>query len=175
MQEQVKEFMTAFEQYPCNEGLATLLPLRFKLIDEEVEELKNATNLVETLDAIVDILYVGIGTLVSFETDFDMEYEETSFDATVLKDGISKINTNDLACARTSDEFIEAVDTLTWQVFKLGQMFDLKAAFDEVHRSNMSKLGYDGKPIKNHYGKVLKGPEYSPPMLEAFVPKETND
>lgn len=175
MQEQVKEFMTAFEQYPCNEGLATLLPLRFKLIDEEVEELKNATNLVETLDAIVDILYVGIGTLVCFDSDFDAEYEEKPFDASSLKEGISEINTNDLACARTSDEFIESVEYITWQAFKLGEMFDLKGAFDEVHRSNMSKLGYDGKPIKNHYGKVLKGPEYSPPNLEAFVPKETNE
>ena len=38
-------------------------------------------------------------------------------------------------------------------------------AFNEVHRSNMSKLGADGKPIYREDGKVLKGPNYSPPNL----------
>lgn len=37
----------------------------------------------------------------------------------------------------------------------------LKAAFDEVQRSNMSKLGADGKPLYRSDGKVLKGPNYS--------------
>ncbi len=37
--------------------------------------------------------------------------------------------------------------------------------FQEVHRSNMSKLGEDGKPIFREDGKVLKGPNYSPPDL----------
>ncbi len=36
----------------------------------------------------------------------------------------------------------------------------------EIHRSNMSKLGADGKPIYSETGKVLKGPNYSPPNLE---------
>ena len=35
----------------------------------------------------------------------------------------------------------------------------------EVHRSNMSKAGADGKPIRNELGKVLKGPNYVPPNL----------
>ncbi len=39
------------------------------------------------------------------------------------------------------------------------------AALREVHRSNMSKLGPDGKPIYREDGKVLKGPGYSPPDL----------
>ena len=40
--------------------------------------------------------------------------------------------------------------------------WDFDAAFAEVHRSNMSKLGPDGKPIYREDGKVLKGPNYSP-------------
>lgn len=36
------------------------------------------------------------------------------------------------------------------------------AAMHEVHRSNMSKLGEDGRPIVNENGRVLKGPNYSP-------------
>ena len=34
-----------------------------------------------------------------------------------------------------------------------------------VHKSNMSKLGLDGKPIYREDGKVLKGPNYQPPNL----------
>lgn len=44
------------------------------------------------------------------------------------------------------------------------------AAFDEVHASNMSKLGEDGKPIRRESdGKVLKGPNYWAPDLSKFV------
>jgi predicted HAD superfamily Cof-like phosphohydrolase len=39
----------------------------------------------------------------------------------------------------------------------------------EVHRSNMSKLGADGKPVLREDGKVLKGPAYSPPDVAAVL------
>lgn len=43
-------------------------------------------------------------------------------------------------------------------------------AFNEVHRSNMSKLGEDGKPIRRESdGKVLKGPNYFKPDLVQFI------
>lgn len=42
---------------------------------------------------------------------------------------------------------------------------DLDAVVREVHRSNLSKLGADGKPIYRADGKVLKGPGYSPPDI----------
>ena len=42
----------------------------------------------------------------------------------------------------------------------------LDEALDRVHKSNMSKLGEDGKPIYREDGKVLKGPNYKPPNLE---------
>ncbi len=41
--------------------------------------------------------------------------------------------------------------------------------FAEVHRSNMSKLGSDGRPILREDGKVLKGPDYWPPYLDGLV------
>lgn len=40
-----------------------------------------------------------------------------------------------------------------------------KPIADEVHRSNMSKLGEDGKPIRREDGKIQKGPNYSPPDI----------
>lgn len=39
----------------------------------------------------------------------------------------------------------------------------------EVHRSNMSKLGDDGLPLLRHDGKVMKGPNYSPPDVAAAL------
>lgn len=41
--------------------------------------------------------------------------------------------------------------------------------YREVHRSNMSKLGEDGKPIYREDGKVLKGPNYSPADIESVL------
>ena len=42
---------------------------------------------------------------------------------------------------------------------------DLDAALEEVHRSNMSKLGADGRPVLRPDGKVLKGSRYRPPDM----------
>lgn len=43
------------------------------------------------------------------------------------------------------------------------------ALFDEVHRSNMEKLGDDGRPILRQDGKILKPPGWRPPALEAIL------
>ena len=47
--------------------------------------------------------------------------------------------------------------------------WDLETALDRVHKSNMSKLGLDGKPIRRQDGKVLKGPNYQPPNLKDLI------
>lgn len=46
---------------------------------------------------------------------------------------------------------------------------DFEGAFKEVHRSNMSKLDDNGKPIRRADGKVLKGPNYSPANMEPYI------
>lgn len=47
-----------------------------------------------------------------------------------------------------------------------------EAAFEEVQRSNMSKLGEDGKPIvRPEDGKILKGPNYFKPDIAQFIDK----
>ena len=45
----------------------------------------------------------------------------------------------------------------------------LDEALDRVHKSNMSKLGEDGKPIYREDGKVLKGPNYKKPNLSDLI------
>ena len=91
--------------------------LRCNLINEELEELKDAINkkdLKETIDALTDILYVTYGAGHAFGVNLDN-------------------------------------------------------CFDEVQRSNMSKLDDKGKPIYNNDGKVMKGPNYFKPNLSKFL------
>lgn len=45
----------------------------------------------------------------------------------------------------------------------------LEKILREVHRSNMSKLGEDGKPVYRDDGKVMKGPNFTPPEIEAIL------
>jgi predicted HAD superfamily Cof-like phosphohydrolase len=45
----------------------------------------------------------------------------------------------------------------------------IESVFDEIQRSNMSKLGADGKPIYREDGKVLKGPHYFKPNFESII------
>lgn len=46
--------------------------------------------------------------------------------------------------------------------------WDLDTAMRRVFESNMSKL-VDGKPLRRHDGKVMKGPNYQPPILDDLV------
>ena len=62
----------------------------------------------------------------------------------------------------------DALTDILYVTYGAGHAFgiDLDECFREVQRSNMSKLGEDGKPIYREDGKVLKGPNYSEPDLK---------
>jgi predicted HAD superfamily Cof-like phosphohydrolase len=68
-------------------------------------------------------------------------------------------------------EVADALTDILYVTYGAGHSFgiDLDKCFDEVQRSNMSKLGEDGKPIYNEHGKVLKGPNYFKPDLTKFI------
>ena len=89
---------------------------------------------------------------------------------------ISLINEelDELKEAIRNNDLKEAADALTdilYVTYGAGHAFgiNLDKCFDEVQRSNMSKLGEDGKPIYNDAGKVLKGPKYFKPDLSKFL------
>ena len=118
--EKVGLFMKTFGQDVKNKpGFSSekINNLRISLINEELEELKQAmknNDLKEVVDALTDILYVTYGAGHAFGVNLDK-------------------------------------------------------CFDEVQKSNMSKLGEDGKPIYNEAGKVMKGPNYFKPDLSKFI------
>ena len=73
-----------------------------------------------------------------------------------------------------SKDLLEVADALTdllYVTYGAGHAFgiDLDKCFEEVQKSNMSKLGEDGKPIYNEFGKVMKGPNYYKPNLIKYI------
>lgn len=87
---------------------------------------------------------------------------------------------NELKEALANDDPLETLDALIDLQYVLDGAFlsfglqaVKDAAFNEVHRSNMSKLGEDGKPIRRpEDGKVMKGPNYFKPDLAQFIKEE---
>ena len=118
--ELVQDFMWIFGQTVRRElgwpGM-DVAALRVDLIDEELNELREATgkqDLVGIADALTDLLYVVYGAGHAYGINLD-------------------------------------------------------DCFAEVHRSNMSKLDEESQPIYREDGKVLKGPNYSPPDLGQII------
>ena len=68
-------------------------------------------------------------------------------------------------------EVADALTDILYVTYGAGHAYgiDLDKCFEEVQRSNMSKLGEDGKPIYNEKGKVMKGPKYFQPDLKKFI------
>ena len=68
-------------------------------------------------------------------------------------------------------EVADALTDILYVTYGAGHAFgiDLDKCFNEVQKSNMSKLGIDGKPIYNDNGKVMKGPNYFKPDLNKFL------
>ena len=83
---------------------------------------------------------------------------------------------DELTKAINENDVLEVADALTdilYVAYGAGHAFgiNLDKCFDEVQKSNMSKLGKDGKPIYNEHGKVMKGPDYFKPDLSKFLIK----
>ena len=90
-----------------------------------------------------------------------------------LRYNLIKEELGELEVAIKDKDIIEVADALTdllYVVYGAGHSWgiDLDKCFAEVQRSNMSKLGEDGKPIYNEHGKVMKGPNYTKPNLKQY-------
>ena len=91
-----------------------------------------------------------------------------------LRYDLIKEELNELQNAIKTKNLKEIADALTdilYVTYGAGHAYgiDLDKCFSEVQRSNMSKLGEDGKPIYNKKGKVMKGSKYFKPNLKQFV------
>lgn len=97
-----------------------------------------------------------------------------SEDETFLRVRLIREELKELEEAILYKDIVEVADALTdllYVIYGAGHTFglDLNKTFEEVHNSNMTKLGPDGKAIKNTYGKVTKGPNYREPNLKKVL------
>ena len=78
--------------------------------------------------------------------------------------------------AAQEDDLVEVADALGDMLYILcgtilehGMQYKIEEVFEEIQKSNMSKLGADGKPIYREDGKVLKGPGYFKPDIKKIL------
>jgi len=80
--------------------------------------------------------------------------------------------------AAKNNDLVEVADALGDMLYILcgtilehGMQYKIEEVFNEIQRSNMSKLGADGKPIYREDGKVMKGPNYFKPNIHSILDK----
>ena len=101
--------------------------------------------------------------------------EQTIF----LRYNLMKEENEEYLEAAQKNDLIEVADALGDMLYILcgtilshGMQHKITEVFEEIQRSNMSKLGPDGKPIYREDGKVLKGPNYFKPDIAAVLEKD---
>ncbi len=99
--------------------------------------------------------------------------------------GVSKNNLRFNLMAEENEEYLEAANNndlievadalgdmlyiLCGTILEHGMQHKIEEVFNEIQRSNMSKLDADGKPIYREDGKVLKGPNYFKPNIAEIL------
>lgn len=175
-----------------------LMMQRYNLIAEEINELLNAVMMddqLEMLDALTDIEYVIDGTLLTFGIGYptldtaayegmrnqineglftfsdmfsDPKYSLSMLLQNILFGVLSAYTQKNMGDMKTFLTLMRIWLDVAFKAFNLDNVRE--AAGVEVHRSNMSKLGEDGKPIyRETDGKVLKGSNYFEPNLRQFI------
>jgi predicted HAD superfamily Cof-like phosphohydrolase len=78
--------------------------------------------------------------------------------------------------AAENNDMVEVADALGDMLYILcgtilehGMEYKIEEVFNEIQRSNMSKLGADGEPIYREDGKILKGPNYFKPNIKSIL------
>jgi predicted HAD superfamily Cof-like phosphohydrolase len=124
-----------------------------------------------------------IKAVTEFHNAFRLSVEhkpksDISSEITELRYNLMKEENEEYLQAVKSNDLIEIGDALGDMLYILcgtiishGFQDKIEAIFDEIQRSNMSKLGADGKPIYRKDGKVLKGPNYFKPDIEKILKK----
>jgi predicted HAD superfamily Cof-like phosphohydrolase len=80
---------------------------------------------------------------------------------------LEAVNDNNLV--EIADALGDMLYILCGTIVEHGLQHKIEEVFDEIQRSNMSKLGENGKPIYREDGKVLKGPSYFKPNFEEIL------
>jgi predicted HAD superfamily Cof-like phosphohydrolase len=122
-----------------------------------------------------------LNAVKEFHTAFEIGYSESPISdleesKKVLRYNLMKEENEEYLEAAQNNDLIEIADALGDMLYILcgtiiqhGLQHKIEAIFDEIQRSNMSKLDNYGKPIYREDGKVMKGPNYFKPDFSKII------
>jgi predicted HAD superfamily Cof-like phosphohydrolase len=122
-----------------------------------------------------------LNAVKEFHTAFKIGFSETpkndlGENKNLLRYNLMKEENEEYLEAANNNDLVEIADALGDMLYILcgtiiehGLQHKIEAVFDEIQRSNMSKLGEDGQPIYREDGKVMKGPNYFKPNFEEIL------
>jgi len=122
-----------------------------------------------------------IEAVKQFHTAYKLGYRETpkadlGLEKNLLRYKLMREENEEYLDAATNGDLVEVADALGDLLYILcgtiiehGLQYKIEEVFDEIQRSNMSKLGKDGEPIYREDGKVLKGPNYFKPNIKDIL------
>ncbi len=122
-----------------------------------------------------------INAVKEFHTAFKIGYRETpkaslGLEKNMLRYKLMREENEEYLEAANNDDLVEVADALGDMLYILcgtiiehGLQHKIEEVFNEIQRSNMSKLDEDGEPIYREDGKVLKGPNYFKPDIKGIL------
>jgi predicted HAD superfamily Cof-like phosphohydrolase len=122
-----------------------------------------------------------IESVKKFHTAFGLGYQEIpnaeiGESKSLLRFNLMKEENEEYLEAVQNNDLIEIADALGDMLYILcgtiiehGLQNKIEVVFDEIQRSNMSKLDENGRPIYREDGKVLKGPNYFKPNFSEIL------
>jgi len=122
-----------------------------------------------------------IEAVKAFHKAFKLDYRETQkadlgLAKNTLRFNLMKEENEEYLEAANNNDLVEVADALGDMLYILcgtilehGLHHKIEDVFNEIQRSNMSKLGENGEPIYREDGKVLKGPNYFKPNIKAIL------
>lgn len=125
----------------------------------------------------------AIASVEEFHNSFGIKNNQTPIaniesDQIELRHRLISEENNEYLEAAKNNDLVEVADALGDQLYilcgtilKHGMQDLIGEVFEEIHRSNMSKLDQNGKPIYREDGKVLKGENYFRPNIKSIVEK----
>jgi len=124
-----------------------------------------------------------IAAVQAFHTAYKLGYLESpkadlGMPKNTLRFNLMKEENEEYLEAANANDMVEVADALGDMLYILcgtiiehGMQHKIEEVFNEIQRSNMSKLGADGEPIYREDGKVLKGPNYFKPNIAEILEK----
>jgi len=124
------------------------------------EQIKQVLEFKKAFGQVVKTSPIACIEKKQYELRYDLMFEENNeYLEAAIKGDLELI----------ADALGDLLYVLCGTIIEHGLQDKIVEVFQEIHRSNMTKIGKDGNPICRDDGKLLKGPYYSPPNLSDIL------